>query len=323
MRDENNNLIGFSYNNETYYYKKNIQEDIIGIYNNKYEQIIEYEYDAWGRILSIKDGNGQEITNPSHIAHINPFRYRSYYYDEETKLYYLNSRYYNPEISRFINADSMTKAPGTSVLSTNMYAYCENNPIVNSDATGEWFGIASVFAAFVGAVVGVVSQVVTDVVSSVMSRSVKKSNYQTYIGAAVGGIVGGVATIHAGPVAGVSIGSGIATSVGQVLENATGEQNRSTAEIITNAVIDAAIGGAVTKAIPVKVSGITSDRNSMSAIYQTKITKLANGTTKTISSRVVAKSVAANVVSDITMEKDQSIFSHQYGQTRNNFKMMV
>ena len=165
MRDENNNLIGFNYNNETYYYKKNIQEDIIGIYNNKYEQIIEYEYDTWGRILSIKDGNGQEIANPSHIAHINPFRYRSYYYDEETKLYYLNSRYYNPEWGRFINADSMTKAPGTSVLSTNMYAYCENNPIVNSDETGEWFGIASVFAAFVGAVVGVVSQVVTDVVS--------------------------------------------------------------------------------------------------------------------------------------------------------------
>ena len=165
MRDENNNLIGFSYNNETYYYKKNIQEDIIGIYNNKYEQIVEYEYDTWGRILSIKDENGQEIANPSHIAHINPFRYRSYYYDEETKLYYLNSRYYNPEWGRFINADSMTKAPGTSVLSTNMYAYCENNPIVNSDETGEWFGIASVFAAFVGAVVGVVSQVVTDVVS--------------------------------------------------------------------------------------------------------------------------------------------------------------
>ena len=138
MRNENNNLIGFTYKNETYYYKKNIQEDIIGIYNNKYEQIVEYEYDAWGRILSIKDGKGQEITNPSHIAHINPFRYRSYYYDEETKLYYLNSRYYNPEWGRFINVD---------------------------DVTGEWFGIASVFAAFVGAVVGVVSQVVTDVVS--------------------------------------------------------------------------------------------------------------------------------------------------------------
>lgn len=201
MRDENNNLIGFTYKNETYYYKKNIQEDIIGIYNNKYEQIVEYEYDAWGRILSIKDGNGQEITNPSHIAHINPFRYRSYYYDEETKLYYLNSRYYNPEWGRFISSDSMTKAPGTSVLSTNMYAYCENNPIINSDETGEWFGktIANIAAAFIGAVAGVISQVVTDVVSSVMSRSVKISNYQTYIGAAVGGIVGGVATVHAGP----------------------------------------------------------------------------------------------------------------------------
>ncbi len=137
MRDENNNLIGFTYKNETYYYKKNIQEDIIGIYNNKYEQIVEYEYDAWGRILSIKDGNGQEIANPSHIAHINPFRYRSYYYDEETKLYYLNSRYYNPEWGRFINVDDVTGELG-NILSHNLYQYAFNNPITYSDDEGQW-----------------------------------------------------------------------------------------------------------------------------------------------------------------------------------------
>ena len=114
-----------------------IKEDIIGIYNNKYEQIVEYEYDAWGRILSIKDGNGQEITNPSHIAHINPFRYRSYYYDEETKLYYLNSRYYNPEWGRFINVDDVTGELG-NILSHNLYQYAFNNPITYSDDEGQW-----------------------------------------------------------------------------------------------------------------------------------------------------------------------------------------
>ena len=137
MRDKNNNLIGFCYNNETYYYKKNIQEDIIGIYNNKYEQIVEYEYDTWGRILSIKDGNGQEITNPSHIAHINPFRYRSYYYDEETKLYYLNSRYYNPEWGRFINVD-MIICGTIENIEYNIYLYCDNNPIKYYDENGNF-----------------------------------------------------------------------------------------------------------------------------------------------------------------------------------------
>ena len=144
MRNENNNLIGFTYKNETYYYKKNIQEDIIGIYNNKYEQIVEYEYDAWGRILSIKDGNGQEIANPSHIAHINPFRYRSYYYDEETKLYYLNSRYFNPEWGRFINIDNLISFISDS-LETNLYIYTNNNCINKVDSSGR--GFLSAFAA--------------------------------------------------------------------------------------------------------------------------------------------------------------------------------
>ena len=135
MRDENNNLIGFTYKNETYYYKKNIQEDIIGIYNNKYEQIVEYEYDAWGRILSIKDGNGQEITNPSHIAHINPFRYRSYYYDEETKLYYLNSRYYNPEWGRFISSDRIIGIDNNNI-GYNLYTYCKNILVNQVDDEG-------------------------------------------------------------------------------------------------------------------------------------------------------------------------------------------
>ena len=105
IHDDNNKLIGFRYNGVTYYYKKNIQEDIIGILDSDYNVIVNYQYDAWGRILSITDNNGNEITNTNHIAYINPFRYRSYYYDNETKLYYLNTRYYNPNWGRFLNTD--------------------------------------------------------------------------------------------------------------------------------------------------------------------------------------------------------------------------
>ncbi len=135
IRDDNNNLIGFKTNNTTYYYKKNYQNDIIGIYDNNYNLIVSYEYDDYGSILSIKDNTGIEITDPNHIGNINPFRYRSYYYDKETNLYYLNSRYYNPEWGRFINADSIIGTKEDHV-GYNLYSYCENNPINRTDSDG-------------------------------------------------------------------------------------------------------------------------------------------------------------------------------------------
>ena len=90
-------LIGLKYNDDIYYYIKNNQNDIIGITDSNYNIIANYKYDSFGNIISITDNEGSIITNNNHIAIINPFRYRCYYYDRETNLYYLNSRYYNPE----------------------------------------------------------------------------------------------------------------------------------------------------------------------------------------------------------------------------------
>ena len=128
-------IIGLEYNGNTYYYIKNIQDDIIGILNSNYESIVTYEYDSWGKILSIKDNKGNEITEENNIGLINPFRYRSYYYDAETELYYLNSRYYSPKWKRFINADEILGA-NKDLLSYNLYIYCSNNPITLSDQSG-------------------------------------------------------------------------------------------------------------------------------------------------------------------------------------------
>jgi len=100
---------------------KNLQSDIIGILNNNLELVITYEYDEWGSIINITDANSKPITQENHIAHINPFRYRSYYYDQETKLYYLNNRYYNPKWKRFINADGIIGANKDHV-GYNLYA---------------------------------------------------------------------------------------------------------------------------------------------------------------------------------------------------------
>lgn len=136
-RDENGELIGIEYQDKTYFYKKNYLGDIIGIYNSNYEQIVNYKYDSWGNIISITDNLGNEIIDETNIGIINPFRYRSYYYDEETKLYYLNSRYYNPKWGRFINADSYIGSEGVALL-YNFYTYCDNDPINKIDKNGDF-----------------------------------------------------------------------------------------------------------------------------------------------------------------------------------------
>ena len=129
-------VIGLKYNDSTYLFEKNLQGDVIGIVDSKGDKVVTYEYDAWGKVLSIKDQNGNEISNQNHVGIINPFRYRGYYYDNETGLYYLNSRYYNPEWCSFINEDETIGEIGGNYLGHNMYQYFFNNPINFSDSDG-------------------------------------------------------------------------------------------------------------------------------------------------------------------------------------------
>ena len=119
----------------TYYYAHNWRGDITSIYDAGGNVVAKYEYDDWGNVLTVTDASNSEITNPAHIANLNPFRYRSYYYDSESGLYYLMSRYYDPVTHRFVNADGYFQS-GNGILDTNMNAYCRNNPIMNSDPTG-------------------------------------------------------------------------------------------------------------------------------------------------------------------------------------------
>ncbi len=123
-------LLGFAYNNNTYYYHKNMFGDIIGILDSNYNEIVKYTYDSWGALVNITDNSNINLST------INPFRYRSYYYDIETGLYYLNSRYYNPEWGRFISGDSMIT--GQEINSANIFIYCGNNPVDRNDNGNKW-----------------------------------------------------------------------------------------------------------------------------------------------------------------------------------------
>ncbi len=109
--------------------------DVIAILDTNSNIVARYIYDAWGRILSITDGNGNANTSSTFIGNVNPIRYRGYYYDTETGWYYLNSRYYDPQVRRFINADGIIGANG-AFIGMNLFAYCNNNPVKYADYTG-------------------------------------------------------------------------------------------------------------------------------------------------------------------------------------------
>jgi RHS repeat-associated protein len=128
--DENGNLYGLKLNGAEYYYIRNGQNDIIDILDFNGDVVVSYSYDTWGKLLSITG------ILADTVGVKNPYRYRGYMYDTETGLYYLQSRYYDPEIGRWINADIMVDN-GMGILGTNMYGYCINNPVNMIDDSGE------------------------------------------------------------------------------------------------------------------------------------------------------------------------------------------
>jgi len=121
--------VSIVYNGTSYYYVTNLQGDVVGIVNQSGNQLVAYTYDAWGNVLTTTGSSA------GSLGKYNPLRYRGYVYDTETKLYYLQSRYYNPEWGRFINADAFA-ATGQGLLGNNMFVYCLNNPVVNIDSSG-------------------------------------------------------------------------------------------------------------------------------------------------------------------------------------------
>ena len=136
--DENGDVIGIKYGGTVYYFGKNQQGDILEIHNGT-TVVAKYTYNAWGEITSITDNNGNAIapSATTNIANVNPFRYRGYYYDTDTGFYYLQSRYYDPVVKRFLNADGLTQIGSSeNLLSYNLYVYCCNNPLVYVDENG-------------------------------------------------------------------------------------------------------------------------------------------------------------------------------------------
>ena len=191
-------IIGFRIGNKNYLYRKNVFGDVTEIYSDNGTLVGKYSYTAFGEcIVKVNEGG---------IAEKNPIRYRGYYYDEETSLYYLKSRYYDPVTGRFITIDDISYIDPETINGLNLYAYCGNNPVMYTDPNGtakwwQWFLFG------VGAALVVAAAIVLTVAS----------------GGAAGGLIGAIAIGAAkGALIGAAVGSAVGIAGGAIYAGVTG-----------------------------------------------------------------------------------------------------
>lgn len=207
-------LSGIQYKNAAgvttnYIVRCTLSGDVDQIYDTKGNLLARYIYDTWGNTLSVTDASGKAITDPLHIASINPIRYRGYYYDAETGLYYLQSRYYDTTTRRFLNADEIL---GTNAgAAYNLFAYCGNNPVNMSDPTGHWPKLSKVLAVVAAAAVAVAAVAVIVATGGAAAPAVAIAG-GGFISAGVAGTAASVATA-ALATAGVSAAAAAVVSV--------------------------------------------------------------------------------------------------------------
>ncbi len=194
-------IIGFMVGGKIYYYAKNIFGDVVALYDyDSGNAVARYAYDAWGN-HKVLTPEGNENFDSNFIGNINPIRYRSYYWDDDVKLYYLHTRWYDPEIGRFVNMDQIEYLDPETVNGLNLYAYCSNNPVMYADPMGTSILAALLIGLVVGAVVGAV---VGGTVAGVNAYNNGSRGWELFGDILLGGLIGGTV----GAAAGGMIGAG-------------------------------------------------------------------------------------------------------------------
>lgn len=263
-------VAGMKYNDATYIYRKDVQGNIIALLDSSGGIVVKYTYDAWGNYaaeaLDYYDGKVQfrnvdsdkafnaDYAKYKQLANINPFRYRGYYYDTETELYFLKTRYYDPEVGRFISPDSIEYLDPETINGLNLYAYCNNNPVSNVDPNGNkwwhWFlgvvavvalaavvvasavltGGTSLVAIGIGFAIGSAASVVTQGISNVINGNnfFQNINIATVL---ISGLAGAAFATGLGGLAG-ALGIGVASSVAT-----SAIEEKSIGEILFNGLV--------------------------------------------------------------------------------------
>ena len=264
---------------ELYYYRKNLQGDIIAIVDEAGNEAGRYTYDAWGNCS----------VSGSGVMSANPFRYRGYYWDDEAGLYYLNTRWYDPEVGRFISPDSVNYLDPETLNGLNLYAYCLNNPVMYVDPTGTYIQV--LIGAGIGFFAGLIGQLVSDILSGELGT------WQDYLSATIGGAVGGAATALTGNVfAGAAIGSLAADTVTLGLNLITGKENRSPLEIINDTATNMTISLVLSAAGPA-VIGL---RNAGKSVLKPLLKEATEITLQTLLYNMGEESVNSGIQSVFT-----------------------
>ena len=171
---------------QTYFYRKDAQANIVALLDNTGAVVVKYKYDAWGKCQIESDTSG------CNIGTLNPFRYRNYYFDTETGFYFLKTRYYDPEIGRFMTIDDISYLDPDSINGLNLYAYCLNNPVLYSDNTGCSILVSLFIAAAIGALIGGITGAASAIASGQTGWALLGS---IVAGAITGGILGSVTAL--------------------------------------------------------------------------------------------------------------------------------
>ncbi len=287
-------IIGFRTGNKNYLYRKNVFGDVTEIYSDNGTLVGKYSYTAFGEcIVKVNEGG---------IAEKNPIRYRGYYYDEEMSLYYLESRYYDPVMGRFITIDDISYIDPETINGLNLYAYCGNNPVMNIDPNGRFlfsFLASLAIAALIGACVGVVGTLLSDVVTSALNGNWQFSSWETYLGSAIGGAVGGVVSLFS-PFLGAVLAGTISTAAGNIIGKITGSNTASWGEILIDvgfsAVISVATAG---MGKYLRISPITKGSHSFQQVFKSGFTK-ALKYHFSMSAKTLAKEAGYLIVSGFT-----------------------
>ena len=299
--DDTGNLFGFSLNGASYYYVKNLQNDIIGILDSDGSQVVSYVYDSWGRLISTTGSLAETVGVQ------NPFRYRGYYYDVESEMYYLNSRYYDPEIGRFINSDNLEVTTSSQTLrDKNLYAYCNNDPINFEDSEGELGHIA------LGAIIGAVVSVATTTIDNIRNGASAKEWASSLVISAVSGAASGALSATGLGVVGQCVGNGIIGAATSVVEQVADGGLKSvsitkTAWDTSTSVISAYIGGKGARAgkqYDRMVNNIKSGKKTVKKAYSYYISQVKND--KNINKKI-QKSWAKSTASSYIENKVQNL----------------
>ena len=279
-------------NERPFYYVKDLTGNIRRIVDSNGKCVIKYDYDAWGRVISAEYSDTlytvweNAYFNAYSIGQLNSLIYKDYYYDKDLELYYLQTRYYDPTVCRFISPDHPDYLDYESINGLNLYAYCLNNPVMYADPTGH-FAITSLLlsigaALIAGAIAGVIGQGLSDIGTNVFLYGGDFSNWQfssweMYLGSTIGGAIGGALSLipYIGQYLGPAFGSFLSTSIGMSLENINNKSNYSICEILLSSLVSGFIGLLSAGIIDVSFNfkGINVGSHSFKQVFLSGLTK--------------------------------------------------